>query len=137
MLEPVYSNENIPLRNMTAQLTPGGLWDALLGITPSSVQHDIERARIPDFLASENLARSRFILDYDRWRNGSISYSSSGMTVGPGGSNVNAEIRMTVEQEIPLTVPLHRAFYDADTVTLAGESWIENHFPLYISDENL
>ena len=135
--EPAFENVNGPLRDMTARLAPGVLWDRLLGITPASAQYNLERTRIPDFLGSENEAQSRAVLDYERWQDRSINYTASAITEGPDGAIVvNGEIEMTVEQELPLTVPLHRAFYAADTVRLRSESWIENHFPLYIDDEN-
>ena len=45
-------------------------------------------------------------------------------------------IETTVRQDYPLWVPMHRTFYAADEVTLAGESGIENHYPLYVDDLN-
>ena len=138
MLAPDYENVNAPLRDLTARLAPGTLWDRLLGLTPHSVQHDLERARIPQFLGSENYPRSRAILDYERWRDDSIEYAASATSVGTGGAIVvESEIELTVEQKLPLTVPLHRGFYADDSVRLTGESRIEDHFPLYIDDKNL
>lgn len=129
MLEPVYENTNETLRDLTTDLSPGALWDRLLGMNPSSAQYDLERARIPEFLGSENRSRSRFILDYERWQDGSNTIDYTASATG------DSEIQMTVDQELPLTVPLHRGFYADDKVRLVGESWIENHFPLYIDDE--
>ena len=129
LLTPDYENVNQPLRDLTATLAPGKLWDTLLGLTPTSVQQNLERARIPDYLASETAASSRAILDYERWQDDSIDYTTAG--------TVEDEVQMTVHQKLPLTVPLHRAMYADDTVKLAGETRIENHFPLYIDDENL
>lgn len=136
--EPAFENVNQALRDMTDQLSPGALWDRLLGLTPVSAQYDVERARIPQYLDSDTPSEARATLDYERWDNGSIQYTASAVTSATNGQIVvNGGIQMNVEQKLPLTVPLHRGFYADDTVELAGETQIENHFPLYIEDQNL
>ena len=137
MLEPAYTNENQELRNMTDQLAPGPLWDRLLALTPSSAQYDLERARIPQYLGSENASLAKATLDYERWQDDSIDYTKSVVAIGTNQTVVDGGIQMTVEQKLPLTVPLHRGFYADDSVKLAGEKTIESHFPLYIEDQNL
>lgn len=138
MLEPEFENVNLQLRDAVATDRPGALWSRLLGIVPVSAQYEIERARIPEFLASDNYPQSRFVLDYENWRNRRLDYSVSSLTVGPGGETAAAaDLDVTVRQEFPLTAPAHRAFYADDTIDLEGKSSIECHYPLYLEDWNL
>ncbi len=59
---------------------------------------DFERARIPEYLASENYARSQYILDYEEWDRGSLRVHTSGSLFGGGvlhtGVAFDAPLRM-------------------------------------------
>ncbi len=128
LTEPEFVNEDRNLRNMLRTMRPGQLWDEVLtNAVPSSLQQDLESARIPEYMSSENYARSRFILDYEDWD--SISWTV------PRNSTRDI-IEVDVSQQYPLRLPMHRAFYAADTVDLHGVSAIENHYPLYIDDHD-
>jgi hypothetical protein len=137
LLEPEYENINRVLRELVATEKSGVLWDRLLGMRPVSAQLELENARIPEFLASENYPRSRFVLNYENWENRSIWHDVSGVSEGGGGEAAIGEITVTAGQHFPLTAPAHRAFYADDEVELKSESWIENHYPLYIDDAYL
>lgn len=125
MLEPAFVNEDMTLRNMIATLKPGALWSAALEAQPVSAQYNLERARIPEYLASENGARALHILDYSNWD--SIAVSDSTTILDP-------VIHINARLDYPLWAPMHRTFYAADTVELTGESYLENHYPLYIDE---
>ena len=59
-----------------------------------------ERARIPEYLASENHARASYVLDYSEWKRGSFRFSERGpMLAGEGA------LSYAVRQEAPLEMP--------------------------------
>jgi hypothetical protein len=139
MLVPDFQNINAGLEQNVTTNTPGGLWKSLLGQTTSSAQYDIEKARIPDYLASWNNARAAFELNYACWEDSSqnkITVDIEGDAMSSGGSSEGSPmIHATVSQDYPLWVPLHQAFYAADSVKLSADSYLENHYPLYIDDQ--
>lgn len=130
------------LRQAVDTLGPGALWDWSLAATPRQEQARLESARIPDYLASENEARARHILDYERWDD--IRCSGAGGSGFPGGAPRLA--RIEVRQRYPLTIFV-RALFDwvgalsspfvEGALQLRGEYEIENHYPLYLEDEGL
>lgn len=129
MREPAFTNEDLALRALVSDLRPGQLWDAVLSdMTPSGLQYEIERARIPEYMGAEHWSTAHWVLDYDGWDSLSIGFTSS-----PDPDDPMLHVR--VRHEFALWVPMHRTFYDADTVELDGETHIENHYPLYIDEE--
>lgn len=126
MVIPGLQSEDLTIAEMVATLKPGELWSRVLGATPSSLQYNIERALIPEYMASHNSARARYVLDYENW-------DSIESTI-PGSVGDSSIIHVEVGQDYPVWVPMHRAFYAADTINLNGESYLENHYPLYIDD---
>jgi hypothetical protein len=133
MLEPGVT-QNEALLNMVQTLSPGALWDAVLSGAPTpTTQQDLENARIPEYMGSENWEQANFILDYEDWNSINPSFPS----MVPDGTI--AEV--TVSQNYPLRIPLHRAFYapepnsdGVDTILLRGISRLECHYPLYLDD---
>ena len=136
MTEPEFENVNPRLRQYVEVLSPGPLWSRLLGTTPRSEQANIELARIPEFLATENAARGRFILNYRNWESGenAIRYTAIPLISFSDDGEAGPPIHVAVNQAVPLWVPFHRAFYANDTAELLGDSYMENHFPLYLDD---
>ena len=138
MTEPVFDNVDQPLRDMVNSLSPGELWEQALGVVPSSQQFEIERVRIPEYMASENHARAGYILDYAGWSSVGIPDIESGAVLDDG--SISAFLHAEAHQHYSLTNmfnPIHRSFYAADTVSLEGHSHLENHYLLYIDDEDL
>ena len=131
MTEPAYENINPALRALVQTGSPGAVWDSAVGAVPVSAQYDIERVRIPEYLDSANWPRSSYVLDYENWD--SIYADFTGAGVLPEGV-MTPTVQVRVGQDYPLWVPGHRAFYAADSVNLAGESEIENHYALYLDD---
>jgi len=129
MVVPEFENVDIGLRTAVQTLRPGRLWDFALGVVPVSVQANIERARIPQYLASVDGWQAAHILDYDAWD--SVHVASSDLLPGDD-TDINPVLHATVSQDYPLWAPLHRAFYADDSIRLAGDSYIENHYPLYL-----
>ncbi len=89
----------------------------------------IERARIPEFMASGDEWQARNILDYEGWDGVRRPFWQ-----GEAGDQEEALITARVTQDYPLWVPFHRLFYAADTVRLRAQAELENHFPLYLED---
>jgi len=89
-------------------------------------QGRLERPRIPLYLGADHWGDLDAILNYERWD----SIEPLQPVLEPGGV-----WHMTVRQDYPLRIAFHRAFYDADSVTLTGESDLEDHFTLYMDDE--
>ena len=103
-------------------LTPGEAWDTALRARPVSPHYEVERSRIPLYLASENGGQLPGILDYEDWDR--LRYTV--------GQPAEATLEATTRQAIPLRMPFHRAFYAADEVPLAGQAALEYHAPLYL-----
>ena len=142
MLQPVETFVDAPLRQAVDTLGPGALWDWALAATPDNARATFERARIPDYLASENSARASYILDYERWDD----IAGSGLGGGGTGATLGQWLSIRLQQEYPLSI-LVRGLYDwvgaltppldAGTLTLHGAYEIEGHYPLYLDDRGL
>ena len=88
-------------------------------------QSEIEIANIPWYLGAPAYNYLPAILDYEDWP--TVSYSTP-VALADG------TLRIRVHQDYPLRMPMHRAFYAADSVELVGESRLDNHYPLYLED---
>lgn len=127
LLVPEFTDKDTTLHHMVTTMRPGEFWDKVLTeADPQSLQYDFERARIPEYLASANNSRSLFILNYEGWDN--IHWSTP--------RNDSEAIEINVSQLYPLRIPLSRAFYASTNVNLNGVSSLENHYPLYLDDNN-
>jgi hypothetical protein len=109
----------------------GAIPNAGLLLTPPHdggplAQYALERPRIPLYLGAGNSGELPAILDYADWDRLDIPDAAT----GPLGGT-----RMEVSQDVPLTLPMHRAFYAADGVTLSAASDLEDHARLYLNDE--
>ena len=105
-----------------ANRAPGDLWETALLGAPASQVYQAEQSRIPLYLSSPDMGELPAILDYADWddlRHNVVAENA-------------ALVRGDTRQEIPLRIPMHRAFYDADQVTLEGKVEIENHSSLYL-----
>ncbi|NQT93608.1 MAG: pilus assembly protein [Lentisphaerae bacterium] len=126
------------LLGLVETLGPGELWDEAMAATPMSGQFPIERARIPEYLATENYPRSLHVLDYEDWDSVFITDNGS-QPIDTGDPDTPAQVapvlHISVGQNYRLWVPLHRTFYARDRVSISGEAYIENHYPLYLEDQ--
>jgi len=133
MTTPEYVNDDNNLAQMIATKKPGDLFVTVAANpSPASGQYDIERVRIPEYMASENMGRAEFYLNYSNWD--SIVFDPGAGQIGDGV--IPQILHVTAQQDYTLWVPLHRLFYAGDTVELHGQSDIENHYPLYIDDRS-
>lgn len=132
MIVPEFENEDAFLRDAVSTMRPGNLWDLLLGAAPSSMQYEIERARIPEYMASHNGFTSQYVLDYSRWD--SIHGNHGDILAGPDPDTYSPILHVSAWQTYSNWVPMHRTFYASDFVDLRGEAYLENHYPLYIDD---
>ena len=128
LIHPAFTNESPFLRARVGILSPGRLWDETLAESPTSARADFEKARIPDYLGAENEPRARIVLDYEDWN--TIHFREIRMQGAPGV----AVQQFTVEQDLPLRTPLHRAFYAADHIRLEGRADTALHCALYLDD---
>ena len=132
--------EDAALKNATAKLRHGALWDWAVREKPGNARAAFEEARIPDYLASENAPRAEEILDYEGWD----QISASGLG---GGSSATAGdvISVKLAKRYPLSVFV-RMLNDwvgftaggadgLDALELRGNFEIESHYPLYLDDK--
>lgn len=133
MLEPIIDLDDQGLIDRLAQEKPGALWDWALGASPASEKAMVERARIPEYMGSDNDARASYILDYEEW---------DSVRLEPHGAGARAEnVVIDVIQRFPLEVALHRTYYapnpdgdGIDRIRLRGHKEIEAHYPYYMDD---
>ena len=132
MLVPDLDTSAMSIAGDIESSRPGDLWmDVISGrIEPPSIQADMEIARIPEYLWSPDQWRARNILDYEDWDTIRISDLTES---GAIGSDI---VHIRVTQDYPLTVPAHRAFYASTNITLEGNAFLDNHFPVYLQDMN-
>ena len=91
-------------------------------------QYEVESSRIPFFLGAQSYSELRPILHYTNWH--SVTYD---VDVDPISSGMDI-LRVRAEQDYPLWVPFHRAFYAGDTIEMEGNAVIESHFSLYMDE---
>ena len=121
MTSPGY-DRGAGLAGAVAGLTPGELWDLALGSTPVSPQLEVERSRVPLYLAADRYGELAPILDYEDWD-----------TLNPGVSELSPTlVRQTLRQDVPMRLPFHRAFYAADSLREEGEADMDSHAGLYL-----
>ena len=130
MLTPDYDPADPQLQAAVASLRPGELWDTVLhnGLVPPTTQVDLEQARVPFYMGSQNSQQAQYILDYEDWDTLDVTVDTMPSAQG------TPQVHVTVAQDFPLRIPLSHAYYDNDDVRLEGECYLENHFPLYIDD---
>ena len=116
--------------NAARRMNPGELLSFAIRTTPFSEQAEFEKARIPSYLESRDNWQAQHILDYSDWDNVTVH---SSVTIANDTYNTTP-IHMRVTQEFELRTPLHRAFSATDEINLEGESYIENHFQLYLEN---
>lgn len=127
MLEPqVVRQPNPPAFARTA----GEAWDTALRAQPASLQYAAESARIPLYLGADHPGRLPGILDYEYWGNG----TAGGRVWHWINDSAGPQVEVRTGQDVPLWVPLHRLFINADSYPLQGEAAIENHYPLYLDN---
>ncbi len=95
-----------------------------------TAQHAVEAARIPLYMGTEDASELDPILDYQDW---DTAQDVSWPLVSAFGDGT---LRLRVGQQVPLRYPFHRAFYAADSMDMTGESWLDNHYTLYLDDRN-
>lgn len=128
LITPAFDHIDQNLRNAVGG-TPGHAWDFALRTAPASQQAALERARIPEYLGSENHARANFILNYEDWDSIDHWARATG-----GAAATDPTVHVHTFQDARLWVPMHRAFYADDTASLSADVTIENHYPLYLVD---
>jgi hypothetical protein len=131
MLTPDFDPTDPQLQDAVAALRPGELWDSVLHheLSPPSTQVELELARVPFYLGSDNSQQAQYILDYEDWDTLDVVVDTTDSAMG------TPQVRVAVAQDFPLRIPLSHTYFGDDTVRIRGESYIENHYPLYIDDE--
>ena len=93
-----------------------------------------ERARIPAYLAAENRARAGWILDYEEWEKGALSFREAGSALS-GAARTYA-----VRHEAPLWMPFARTVVPwappdeegIPRVEMEAEATAAHHAALYL-----
>lgn len=144
MIEPqIEGHFDSALANAVANKKDGALWDWSLGSVPVSERGQLEAARIPDYLGSENNERADFILDYEEWDNIHASGLGGGTASPTADENT---LTVKVRQKYPLSIFI-RMLNDwvgyigggkkgKEDISLEGSFNIENHYQLYLDDKN-
>jgi hypothetical protein len=122
------------LEPLVASLSPGELWDEVLGRFPASEQVGVELARIPEYLASDYPLDAHYVLDYADWH--TVGVVIPDPTPGGTPSPVTPIMHATASQRFPLRVPMHTGFWAADDILLNGECRMETHYDIYIEDRD-
>lgn len=142
MLEPADDGEDpSPLADAVAERRRGRLWDWAVESSAKSPRSEMEAARIPDYLASENGERAEAILDYEEWG----EMSSDGLGSSGSGDYLSGEVfsvKARKRQPLPIFVRMLNDWVGikpggstgAEEMTLRGEFEIEGHYPLYLDD---
>jgi len=142
MTQPVIPGTDQTLANALANMQPGQFWDFALRSTPTAPTLATELARIPDYLASDNNPRAAAILDYQNWN----SIVTPPPTIGAGVVSDPAAaslITAEVSQENPLLLALSDLAAGnlvptngSERLSLTGHYTIEEHYTLYLDDNN-
>jgi hypothetical protein len=132
MVQPDEANEDVTLREWLEDERSGVVWDRVLTADAGVADiHEIERARIPEFMGAQYWPWARAILDYEHWDTIDASI--------PGAMDDAAPLEVRVRQQVDLHrlfgAGVYRAFYANDILELEGKSRLEAHYPLYIDDE--
>lgn len=136
LLEPVLDTTDPVLQASLDSMATVDFWGWSMTAPASTVQADVELARIPQYLEAPNWMDAAMALDYEDWPTLAVDVNA-GLMSGGDGSGFSPMIRAVVSQSYPLRIPLHRAFFDDDTIDLAGEAVIENHYSLYLNDQGM
>ena len=94
-----------------------------------AAEEALEHARIPLYLAGEEYGQLPAILDYEFWNTPNEIDAAAPVT------GLDGTLHLDISQDYPLQMPFHRAFYGGDSVTLHGQADLDDHFPLYMTDE--
>ena len=100
LITPQFENIDTTLRSAIDDSERGDrplaqLWTQVLGgeIIPSSLQYNIERARIPEYLNTDNHWRGDYILNYTGWENSFVNYDIT--TVSPNVFSISVRQNYT------------------------------------------
>ena len=117
----------------------GDIWDLALETDVRSPGTQLEVARVPDYMDSDNDATAEYLLNYELWDALSVDIREP-MDVGgitPGILTVN------LYQRHPLLIALEplargelRDAGEDDELALGAFYSIESHYPLYMEDMN-
>ena len=121
---------------------PGSVWDAALLASPVSAKAQLERARVPDYMGSENSPTSQEILNYELWEDMSVSLEEPLDLDG----TMAGSLEVTVQQRQPLLISMMSLMEGTFTssgeegvsegVTMHGKYSIESQYPLYMENMN-
>lgn len=137
-LTPAGSGIDPALAAALGQNRVGDIWDMALRMPARSPDTQLELARVPDYMDSVNNPTGANILDYELWDALEVRidepFDLDGTTPGTLG--------VQVRQRHPLLIAVAPLFEgelrdaQGDDFALAGEYWIESHYPLYLEDMN-
>jgi hypothetical protein len=134
LIEPAFDNEDPALRSlMQKNPHPGDLWTAALGVTPASLQFNLERALIPEYMYAAYRERANYVLNYEGWDRIHADHGESAII--DGAISAAPEVTIKVWQSYTNWLNLPRTFYSGDSVSLHAEYSMENHSSVYLDDQ--
>jgi hypothetical protein len=134
MTVPPFTPTDPELVQWLATQNPGEIFMSALRASPASEQYSMERARIPEYMYAANAPRAYNILDYEDWDSIHTDHGAGGFSPPAGTEAMSPMVQVRSWQNYPLWVPMHRAFYAADSIVLSGVSHLESHYDLYLLD---
>jgi len=139
-ITPAYAGVDPAITAALSRNHVGDIWDLALKSSTRSPGTQLELARLPDYMDSENDPTASNILDYELWDTLSIVTDEQPNLDGttPG------RLQVTVKQYHPLLISLapmaegelRDAEQNKETLALEGFYVIESHYPLYLQDAN-
>jgi hypothetical protein len=133
MIVPDMPNEDTQLREWLETEPAGVAWDHVMETAPGMADvHEVERARIPEFMGAEHWPWALAILDYEYWD----TLQSSVPDIMNDGAPLDVSVRQQIDLSRLFGIGIYSLFYAEDTLELEGESRLEAHYPLYIEDSN-
>lgn len=133
MTEPDIPNEDVRLRDWLANDPAGIVWDrALQAGGEQSDVYEVERARIPEYMASPDWSHAYGVLNYEHWDEVRGTFPGMMQDADP----IEVRVRQVLDLRRLFGASMHQAFYASDTLELEGKSHLEAHYPLYIEDQN-
>lgn len=107
------------------------LWVQVLSgqLIPASKQYWLEKKKIREYMETDNNARGEYVLNYVAWDTGSLHYDVD-------FGNFEELVSVNVWQDYTNWLSLPRTFYAGDSVMLSATHTLDNHYTLYIDDQN-
>lgn len=138
-ITPAYAGVDQAITEALSHNRVGEIWDLALESSTRSPGTQLEVARLPDYMDSENDPSGASVLDYELWDTLSVDIQEQANLDGLAATR----LCVTVRQPYPLLTSLApmadgelQSAREGESVALEGFYTIESHYPLYLEDQN-